>query len=104
MISIIVQQAPADYQGPDISDPLIISEAQALAKGRSAISKSHPRRVQVSGTAVMQPYMMPGAIVLYTDRHGTQYRAVLKRAPLTIDRQNVGNFSATTNIVLEYKK
>lgn len=104
MISIIVKQGPGDYQGPDISDPLITSEAQALAKGRSAISKSHPRRVQVSGTSVLQPYMAPGSILLYTDRHGNQFKAVLKRSPLTIDRQQDGSFSATTNLVMEYKR
>lgn len=104
MISIIVQQGAGDYQGPDISDPLITSEAQALAKGRSAISKAHPRRTQVSGTSVLQPYMAPGSIILFTDRHGQQHRAVLKRSPLTIDRQSDGSFSATTNIVMEYKR
>ncbi len=102
MISIVVQQTPADFQGPDIIDPLIVTDAMALSKGGVEISKNHKNRRSISGTCVLQPYMQPGSIVLYTDRQGNQFRALLKRSPLTIDRQK-DSFTATTNIVMEFK-
>lgn len=101
MISIIVQRAPADYQGPDIIDALIVTEAQAQAKGRSQITKHHHDRVRISGTCALQPYMAPGSIILYTDRGGKQHRCLLKSSSLTITRQQ-GGFTATSDITMEY--
>ena len=107
MISIIVQQPPGDFEGPQISDPLIVSEAQARAKGRSQILKNHKDRLRISGTCSLQPFMAPGAIVLYTDRQGKQHRCLLRQSALTITRQSVeqgGGFSAKSDIVMEYIK
>lgn len=106
MISEIVQQPPADNQGPDIVDAMIVTKAMAVARGRWAIGKSHKDRVQVSGTGALRPYMRPGGIVLYTDRHGNQHRCLLQRGAFTINRATGpnGGFTATTNMMLEYKK
>lgn len=104
MKPIIYEVPPGDNPCPDdIVDPLITSVAQAMAKGRSAYSKSHRRRAVISGTCSMQPYMAPGSIILYTDRQGNQRRALLRRSPLVMDRSG-GKFSATTSVVMEYKK
>lgn len=101
MISIIVQRPPADYQGPDISDPLIATEAQAQARGREEIDRSGSDRVIVSGTCPLHSYMRPGSMVLVTDIQLGQYPAMLKSFALTMDRQPDGSFTATTNVTLE---
>lgn len=101
MISIIVQRTPADFQGPDISDPLIATEDQAMARGRAEIDKNATDRVIVSGTCPLHSYMRPGSIVLVTDMQMGQYRAMLKSFALVMDRQKDGQFAATTNVTLE---
>jgi len=106
MISEIVKVPPGDNQSPDdIVDAMIVTKAMAGARGRWAIGKSHKDRVQVSGTGALRPYMRPGSIVLYTDRHGNQYRCLLQRSPFATDRATGpnGGFTATTNIMMEYK-
>lgn len=102
MISVTVQTQPADYSGPDIVDQRIVTAAMATRRGKSAISKNHLDRKRVSGTSSMKPYLRPGSIVLYTDREGAQHRCLLLQSPGTIDRSN-NDFTATTNLVLEYK-
>jgi len=104
MISIIVQRAPADRQGPDISDPLIATEAQAMARGRAEIDQNSTDRVQSSETCPMLGYMPPGSILSVTDVQLGQYRAMLKSFAVTIDRQADGSFSAVTNITKEREK
>lgn len=101
MISIIVQRAPADFQGADISDPLIATEAQAQARGRAEIDKKSTNRVQLSGVCPVRAYMQPGSVSLVSDLQQGQYPAMLRSFSLTIDRQKDGKFKATTNIVQE---
>lgn len=104
MNPIIVQRAPADFQGPDITDSLIVVPLQALRKGIAEINKTALSKVDVSGTVPLVPYMEPGKVALVTDLEIGQYKAVLKRCPLTIDRQQDGSFTATTSVVLQRNK
>jgi len=100
-VSVLVQRRPADYQGPDISDTLIATDAQAMARGRKEIDKNFSDRVLVSGSCPMQPDMQPGKIIAMTDLQTGQYRAMLKNFALTITRQQDGSFTAATNITME---
>lgn len=102
MISVIVQQQPADFQGPDIVDQMIATQAMALRRGSSAISRDHLDRRRISGTCGLRQYMRPGSIILYTDRAGEQHRCLLLQSPGTINRDG-GSFTATTNLVMEHK-
>lgn len=104
MISVIVRRSPYDFQGADISDPLIASDAQAVARGRAAIDENCSDRVMVSGTCPLQIYMQPGSIVEVTDLQLGSYRAMLHLFSLTIDRQKDGSFTAMSNVVLEREK
>ena len=101
MISVIVQRNPADFQGPDISDPLIATDAQAVARGTAEVDKLSTDRVDVSGTCSLHSYMEPGSIVLVTDLQLGQYKAMLKMFSLSVTRQPNGTFSASTNVTLE---
>jgi hypothetical protein len=100
-VSVIVQRLPADFQGADISDPLIATEAQAVERGRMEIERNCSDRVMVSGTCPLQTYMQPGKIIHVTDLQLGEYRAMLRSFALTIDRQADGSFTAVTNIVME---
>lgn len=100
-VSVLVQRLPADYQGSDISDPLIATDAQAMARGRTEIDKNFSDRVIVSGTCPLHTDMQPGKIIAMTDLQTGQYRAMLKTFSLTIDRRADGSFTAVTNISME---
>lgn len=100
-VSVVVQRSPGDFQGQDISDPLIATEAQAVERGRNEIESSCSDRMQVSGTCPMQPWMQPGKIVQVTDLQQGEYRAMIRSFSLSIDRQADGTFTARSNIVLE---
>lgn len=100
-VSVIVQRAPADFQGQDITDPLIATDAQAIERGRIEIERKYSDRFTVSGTCPLHTYMQPGKIVQVTDLQKGEYQAILRMFSLTIDRQADGNFTAVTNIVME---
>ena len=100
MISVIVQRAPADYQGPDISDPLISTAAQAVAKGTAEINKKSTNRKQLSVSMALQPWMQPGKLVLVTELDGDQYMAMIRHSSMTIDIVNK-ELTAVTNLILE---
>ncbi len=106
MISEIIKTPPADRPGPEIVDQMMATRAMAIARGRAEISANHLDRKQIRGTSALRPYMRPGSIVLYTDRDGNQHRCLLRSAACTVSRTG-GNdgqtFTATTNVVLEYK-
>ena len=99
-ISIIVQRPPADYQGPDISDPLIASTAQAVARGTAEINKKSSNRVEVSGSMPLHPWMQQGKMVMVTELDGNQYMAMIRHCSITIDI-NGQDLSAVTNLILE---
>lgn len=100
-ISVIVKRRPADYQGDDISDPLIVTEAQARARGRAEIDKYCSNRVMVSGRCIFQHYMEPGKIVQVDDIQRGRYKGMLRSFSLSMDYKAGGKFSATTSIVVE---
>lgn len=104
MISIIVQRPPADNQGPDISNPLIGTESQAIGAATAEIDKHSTDRVEVSGVIPLNPYMKPGLVVLVTDLQRGQYRAMIISFSVTISREADGGFTATSNIVLERER
>ena len=100
-VSVTVQRLPADFQGKDVSDPLIATEAQAVERGRMEIERNCSDRMMVSGTCPLHTYMQPGKIVQVTDLQKGEYRALLRMFSLTIDRQGEDSFTAVTNIVME---
>lgn len=101
MISIIVQRAPGDSQGSDVSDKLISTELQAIARGTTEINKTCSDRVIVSGSCPARAYMEPGSICAVTDMQQGQYRAMLRSYSLTLETNGDGSFSAVTDITME---
>ena len=101
MISIIVERAPGDSQGKDITDPLLTSEAQGQQLGRSYIDESFANKFDVSGSCVLNDYMEPGKTVQVTDLESGSYNAVLKSYSASITRQADGSFTAVSDVILE---
>ncbi len=102
MITVTVQRQPADSEGSVIVDPMIATVGMARRRGIGHINETATDFKEIQGTCARRPYMRPGSVVLYTDRHGDQHRAVLMRSPNTLDR-NGDEFSAKTDLVLRYK-
>lgn len=100
MIFITAKRPPANKQGPDITDQLLSSEAQARERGRVEIDANCSNRTIVSGTCVIHSYMQPGKMVQVTDLEKGNYMAMLRSFSLSINRQK-DSFKATTNVILE---
>lgn len=100
MISIIVERAPADNQGPDIVDTLIATEVQAVERGRIEIDRQCTNRMMISGSCPMRSYMEPGKLVQVSDLEQGNYIAMLRSYAFDI-RIDVNSFSAVTSVVLE---
>lgn len=100
-ISIVVQRAPANYEGNQISNPLIVTVAQATVTARAKINKYSSNRIMVSGSMSLKPYMTPGKMVQVTNLDGEQYMAMIVSCTMTIDRTEKNEFTALTHVVLE---
>ena len=70
-MQIIVQRAPADRQGPDISDPLLTAPIAARERGRVEIDRESTDRVLVQITGPYLGWLSPGSLVEYRGRRGS---------------------------------
>jgi len=100
-ISVIVKRAPGDFQGPDISDALISTEAQAVVRGTAEIDKKCSNRVMVSGSCIFMLWMEPGKIVEVDDPQNGKYKGMLRSFARSSDYQGGGKFEAKTSITIE---
>lgn len=100
MISVIVQRAPGDRQGPDISDPLIVTEAVAVARGTAEIDRNCSDRKQVDGAMPISAWRQPREIVAVTDAEEGVYRGMVTRFARTIDRRR-DQLTAEDSITIE---
>lgn len=100
-VSIIVERSPADRQGPDVVDPLISSVAQAIQRGRKEIDENSTNRFQVSGANPLYEFMEPCSLVQVTDMQKGNYRGVVLNYSISISRDNSGNHSAMSSVVIE---
>lgn len=99
MISIIVQRAPADRPGPDISDPLLTAPIAARERGRIEIDRESTDRQLVSVTGPFRAWLAPGSLVEYRGRRAT-WRGLVRRAGISITRSE-GEFRADLALELE---
>ena len=67
MIAITVARAPADRQGPDISDPLLTTDLAARERGRVEIDRASTNRAVVSMSG---PYRR---FVAHVEQHATDF-------------------------------
>ena len=100
MISILVTREPGVRPGPDISDPLIVSEAMAIARGTVEIDKSFSNRILISGDGPLTELVKPGAIVSVGDMESGNYVGMVRSYSIKITRNNQ-NFNADTAIEIE---
>jgi hypothetical protein len=99
MISVTVQRAPADKQGPDISDNLLTSEAAAVERGRNEIDAVCSNRATFTCTGPHRRFVRPGTVVEYHGRRAT-WRGIVRRCAITITR-NGESFSADRALEIE---
>ncbi len=100
MISVIVERAPGDKQGPDISDPLITSALVAVERGRNAIDANCSSRESVSSTGPHKGFVRPGSMVEVADSEQQVWRGMAMSCAIVINR-NGDSFTADTNLVIE---
>jgi hypothetical protein len=100
MISVIAQRAPADSPGPDISDPLLTSEAVAVERGRNEIDRNFSPREIVSGSGPLRSFVRPGALAEVMDFERGPWRGKVTSCSLTVTRQEA-DFNADCNLTLE---
>lgn len=67
MLSTIVQRAPADKRGDDISDILLTTLEAQVARGRAEINRNCSNRRRLSCTVVPLGFIAPGSTVQVAD-------------------------------------
>jgi len=100
MLQTIVQRAPGDKPGPDISDPLLSTADAQRARGRGEINENCSSRVNVSGNGPADGYVEPCSLTQVTDAQVGQVRAIIDSCALTIDISG-GSLTATSSITFE---
>ena len=99
MIAITVARAPADRQGPDISDPLLTTDLAARERGRVEIDRASTNRAVVSMSGPYRRFVAPGALVDVAGRR-ERWRGLVRRSSITISRSGDG-FQADLALELE---
>jgi len=100
MIHVIVERDPGDKQGPDISDPLIVSVPGALERGRGEIDANCSPREIVSSNGPFKEYIPPGSMVEVADKEQLVWRGMVKSCAIVINR-NGAKYTADTNLTVE---
>ena len=85
MISVIVERAPADRQGPDITDQLLTADPPARERGRNEIDRNSTNRSLVSLSGPYRGWRQPGELLHYIGRRGS-WVGMVRRSSLTIHR------------------
>lgn len=99
MVNVIIERAPANKQGPDISDPLITSAAVAVERGRNEIDKNCSNREVVTSSGPYQGYIKPGSIVEVADSEETVWRGMVKSCAISISQGD--KIEVDTHLVIE---
>jgi len=100
-MKILVTRQPANKQGPDVVDPLLVTEQAGIARGTREIDYYSSNRSIERGNCPLLPFMPTGSTINVTEQDGA-YRGKLTGYALTIDIGEDGrDFSATTAISIE---
>lgn len=100
MISVIVERPPSDRQGPDISDPLITSDAVAVERGRNEIDAACSNREVVSSAGPLSGYVRPGTLVEVADSERQTWRGMVKSSSIVVSMDGE-TFTADINLQIE---
>lgn len=100
MISVIVERAPGDKQGPDISDPLITSTLVAVERGRNEIDDNCSSRETVQSTGPFKGFIRPGSMAEVADSEQQVWRGIVQSCAIVINRDG-DSFSVDTNLTIE---
>lgn len=100
MISVIVERAPGDKQGPDISDSLITSEQTAVERGRNEIDEHFSHREIISSSGPLTGFMRPGKIIEVADSEQQIWRGMIKTCAIVIT-SGQDSYSRDINLTVE---
>jgi len=98
-MKIIVERIPADKWGPNVVDPLLVTEPVALARGTREVDYHSTNRSLENGNCILLPYMASGSLINVTEANGS-YRGKLKKYSVTIDVSG-RTFTATSAVEIE---
>lgn len=100
MISVIVERAPSDKQGPDISDSLITSEQTAVERGRNEIDEHFSHRGIISSSGPLTGFMRQGKIIEVADSEQLTWRGMIKTCAIVIT-SGQDSYSRDINLTVE---
>jgi hypothetical protein len=100
MISVTVQRAPADKQGPDISDPLITTEPVAVERGRNEIDANSTPRQIVTMDVVPIAGLRINRLIEVQDLTGPPWRGLLTAIHISCS-QDGGAITDTMTLTVE---
>ena len=100
MIAIIVERAPGDKQGPNISDKLITSAQAAVERGRNEIDANFSHRENVSSTGPLAGFIRPGRIVEVADSEQQTWRGMIKSCAINVTA-SVNSYERIINLTIE---
>jgi len=101
MISVIVERAPADRQGQDISDSLICTDAVAIERGRNEIDGQCSARERVEITRPLRGWVDPGALVEVADAEDAPWRGMVTGCVLELSRSGETELTALSTLTIE---
>ena len=99
-MAVLVQRSPANRQGPDIADPLLVSDLVKIERGRNEIDAACSHREAVTATGPYREFISPGSLVEVADSEQLVWRGMVKVAAITIDRTEEG-FAVDINLTIE---
>ena len=101
MSAIIVKRGLGDRPGPDISAPLLTSDAVRVARGTAELDKNGTDRVMVSINGGHIGFIAPCTFVQVNDAEYGSYRGVVDQCTETFRRTSLTEFTADTDLVVE---
>lgn len=102
-MNIIVQRAPGDKQGDDISDTLLTTVPVALARGMAEIDKTFSNRAIVTMTGPLSEYIEWGSVVEVMDSQQQIWRGMVTATEISFGMGQEGmSCDITLTIEREY--
>lgn len=100
MMQVTVQRQPANRQGPDIVDPLLVSEPVAVERGRNEIDANCTPRVQVVMETVPLAGVRINRVVEVQDMAAPAWRGLLTGIAIRMSRDGE-QVSASMSLTVE---
>ncbi len=99
-MKILVSRSPGDKQGPDVVDPLLVTDPVRVARGTREIDFSASKTIE-RGNCPLHGYMVTGKLCQITIG-GEVFRGKVTAYSVTIDISEDGkDFSPSSSVTIE---